>query len=80
MVTVKVKANRGGGEVCKMIRMEDLEIWTEVKDVKEVVKASISIKDATKSLVKLRLQFEDPSKVSNRHVWDRLYIKVVQDV
>jgi hypothetical protein len=40
MVTLKVKANRGGGEVCKMIRMEDLEIWTEVKDVKEVVKAS----------------------------------------
>ena len=80
MVTVKVKANRGGGEVSKLIRMEDLEIWAEIKDVKQVVKTSIRSKDQSKSLVKLRLQFEDPSKVSNRHVWDRLYIKVVQDV
>jgi len=80
MVTVKVKANRGGGEVSKLIRMEDIEIWAEIKDVKQVVKTSIRSKDQSKSLVKLRLQFEDPSKVSTRHVWDRLYIKVVQDV
>jgi hypothetical protein len=45
MVTLKLKANRGGGELCKLIRMEDLEIWAEVKEEKQVVKASISSKD-----------------------------------
>jgi hypothetical protein len=57
MVTLKFKATRGGDELSKLIRMEDLEIWTEVKDVKQVVKTSISSKDPSKSLVKLRLQF-----------------------
>ena len=57
MVTLKFKATRGGDELSKLIRIEDLEIWTEVKDVKQVVRASISSKDPSKSLVKLRLQF-----------------------
>lgn len=45
MVTLNFKAKRGGGELCKLIRMEDLEIWAEVKDEKKVVKTSISSKD-----------------------------------
>jgi hypothetical protein len=40
-----VKANRGGQEVCKVMRTEDIEMWTEVKEAKQVVKANISSKD-----------------------------------
>ena len=80
MVTLKFKATRGGEELSKLIRVEDLEIWTEIKEVKHVVKTSISSKDPSNTLVKLRLQFEDASKISTRQIWDRLFIKVVQDV
>lgn len=55
MVTVKLKAKRGGGELCKLIRMEDLEIWVEIKDEKQMVNTSISSKDPSNSLVKLKL-------------------------
>jgi hypothetical protein len=50
-----VKAVRGGPEVCKVIRTEDIEMWTEIKDVRQVVKAEISSKDTEKSLVKFSL-------------------------
>lgn len=45
-----------------------------------MVNASISSIDASKNLVKLKLQFDDPSLISTHQDWDRLFIKVVQDV
>ena len=80
IVTIMVKAVRGGPEVCKVMQTEDIEMWTEIKDAKQVVKANVSSKDPEKSLVKFSLQFEDPGKISTRQVWDRLFIKVVKNV